>query len=814
MNGSVWEFVSSLDPKFCWLVTMSLLHSLWQGTILAGLAAMVCRQNSRCNVHRKFAVAFGVLLMIASTPVVNFYWMVNSSNSPEAIQHAHQQFTAHGHFLPLFNLNEITVAPKPNDLAILDSPVVHLSPINSTVVASQGPSPELEQARPYGLLVSSTVCVTLAYALGVILMMIRLLMGIRTQWRLSRICERIHFSNAIPASLKIAAEAAAASLEKPLRTTVAVFRGEGVAMVIGCLRPVILINSSIVSGLTPVQLEQIIAHELAHVYRFDPVTQLLQRLIESALFFHPAIWFVSRTVSNLRELCCDEWVAYKHCRVEYAGTLLQCATMNHGNFHNPGSQYSLAAVGSSAGQLTARIESLILDRPQRRTNRKAGRSRSRPLIVIAKVVAVAGCIIGLCLFNANRNGNARLSSLSSQPEIQEQTRAASKPQWKWQTVEANQIKPGAFLFGGKELQLSSSVPSDVRVNAMVVVEHCKFAQWHFGDTSSNRVGVLVELDGDQINRIFLDSNRDRVIEDTEEVSVRINNGKTWLAKLNVEVRENENSIYTERQIGVTPRLKKDSLRITTLGYTEGEIEFDGKKTLVRRIDRDGNGLPNESQDQIWIDLDHDGQFNLINERHALKNHLDIGNQRFAVRSDRLGQSLHLTPIDEQGSIQFVFGLAEKGATLTTFEGSLRDEHGMLIAIRPTTEPVSVPVGRYCVENLVVEARDTEGVNWRMTLLRGLDTGWFEVLADKEHELKLLDSLSVSATPAHRDDGWSEHLTQLAPRISSPGGLVVTNFTNDKKDAAFGPDNSVKVKFKIQGAGIPGNEPSICKSGFF
>lgn len=383
----------------------------------------------------------------------------------------------------------------------------------------------------------------------------------------------------------------------------------------------------------------------------------------------------------------------------------------------------------------------------------------------------------------------------------------------WQTVDPKQIKPGAFLFNGGLLDLSKTVPPDVKINAMVVREHCKFAQWHFGDTGSTRVGILIEIDDSDINRIFIDTNRNRIIEDSEELNTQTNKEKTWLANLDVEVRENEEVIHSKRQIGISPNLKKNSVRITTLGFAEGEIEINGTKTLVRRIDRDGNGLPNETRDQIWFDFDKDGKFNLIDERQNMKTFVEIDGRRYSVRSNRLGQTLSLKPITEKGSIQFVFALKEKQATLTTLEGSLRDEHGMLIAIRPSKEPVSVPTGRYCVESLVIEARDAQDVNWRMTLLRGLDTGWFEVKDGQEHELRLLDSIKFSATPTHRDNGWSDHLTQLTPKVSTPSGLVVTNFTNDKKNSLRG-DNSVGVKFKIQSADTPDAEPDSCQSGFF
>ena len=103
----------------------------------------------------------------------------------------------------------------------------------------------------------------------------------------------------------------------------------------------------------------------------------------------------------------------------------------------------------------------------------------------------------------------------------------------------------------------------------------------------------------------------------------------------------------------------------------------------------------------------------------------------------------------------------------------------------------------------------------MTLLRGLDIGWFEIKTDQTHELKLLDEINFNATPVHNDNGWSDHMTQLIPKISTPTGLVMTNFTSDKDNHSSMPGNdSVSVNFKVAESGKPAQEPETCRSGFF
>jgi beta-lactamase regulating signal transducer with metallopeptidase domain len=56
-------------------------------------------------------------------------------------------------------------------------------------------------------------------------------------------------------------------------------------VMIGVLRPMILVPLSMLSGLAPEQVEVILAHELTHVQRHDYLANLLQLVIETLLFY-------------------------------------------------------------------------------------------------------------------------------------------------------------------------------------------------------------------------------------------------------------------------------------------------------------------------------------------------------------------------------------------------------------------------------------------------------------------------------------------------------------------------------------------------
>jgi beta-lactamase regulating signal transducer with metallopeptidase domain len=95
-------------------------------------------------------------------------------------------------------------------------------------------------------------------------------------------------------------------------------------MAMGVWRATVILPMSAVLRLTTEELEAVLAHELGHIRRWDYACNLLQTALETVLFFHPAVWWLSRKVRDRREVCCDE-IAVKSCSdpLVYAQTLLR-----------------------------------------------------------------------------------------------------------------------------------------------------------------------------------------------------------------------------------------------------------------------------------------------------------------------------------------------------------------------------------------------------------------------------------------------------------------------------------------------------------
>jgi beta-lactamase regulating signal transducer with metallopeptidase domain len=109
-----------------------------------------------------------------------------------------------------------------------------------------------------------------------------------------------------PSSWQLPANRLAQRLALRKAVRVVEFSTVDVPTVLGWLRPVIILPVAAVAQLPPAQVEAILAHELAHVRRHDYLVNLLQRVAEAVLFYHPAIWWMSARVREEREHCCDD----------------------------------------------------------------------------------------------------------------------------------------------------------------------------------------------------------------------------------------------------------------------------------------------------------------------------------------------------------------------------------------------------------------------------------------------------------------------------------------------------------------------------
>src|SRR6266852_4688757 len=125
-----------------------------------------------------------------------------------------------------------------------------------------------------------------------------------------------------------------------------------VPTVISWLRPVIILPVAAMASLTPSQVEAILAHELAHIRRYDYVVNVCQTLVETLLFYHPGVWWLSSRIRSEREHCCDEIaVAASGDAIGYAEALAELESWR--------SASTMLVLAATSGSLLDRVRRIL-----------------------------------------------------------------------------------------------------------------------------------------------------------------------------------------------------------------------------------------------------------------------------------------------------------------------------------------------------------------------------------------------------------------------------------------------------------------------
>lgn len=188
-----------------------------------------------------------------------------------------------------------------------------------------------------------------------------------------------------------------------------------VPAMIGTLKPVILLPLASINNLSTEQLDAILLHELAHIKRHDYLVNLLQTIVETILFFNPAVWLLSSVVREEREHCCDDVVLAHTYPLSYAQALTAIASSR---LSVP--QLTIGATGTSGNQLLRRIMRIMEQKPQATT--------STP-VAIALVAGIA-LILAICFspsFAQSRKTNKKQTQKKeSKIHVSEETYTSDK----------------------------------------------------------------------------------------------------------------------------------------------------------------------------------------------------------------------------------------------------------------------------------------------------------------------------------------------------------------------------------------------------
>jgi beta-lactamase regulating signal transducer with metallopeptidase domain len=348
----IWPrvFEPEVSSRICW----TLLHSFWQVAAAALIAELASRRR-KTSTEWSYLVHAGALIFSLLAVPTTFVLLSSSQVLPMAAVTTPR--VAQPDFDSVSSKTTTGVLQPQHFAAPSDhTPVPGRQALNA--VASPDFSAFTADRAPFWQQAAQLLAVL--YAAGVGVMLVRLAVGLAQTDRLRRTATVLQHGPAfdglkrIVGSWKLRSAPILATAERIVVPTV-----------VGLVRPVILLPASALSGLGPSELELILAHELAHIRRFDMWVNLAQRIAEAAYFFNPALWYLSRRISALREYCCDEWACSGRTqtsatiRSEYASALLHVVELARLAPARRSKLIGLAADGRSPSELRRRIARLI-----------------------------------------------------------------------------------------------------------------------------------------------------------------------------------------------------------------------------------------------------------------------------------------------------------------------------------------------------------------------------------------------------------------------------------------------------------------------
>ena len=302
------QFVS---PALTRALGWTLLHSLWQGALVAAVLAGALLLLRRQRAEVRYAASAGSLGVVVALAGITFGLYFNSNPaqsvrlSPGTVKT--QLITS---LKPLETLTAgVSVASKETEG--LAGPARNASAWLETDKVKSAPAAPFTQPFSHALIQplqtglryfdNHLPLLVVAWLLGLLAMSLRMLGGLLYVQRLRRYRVR-----PLPAvwQERLAALAARSGVARPVALLESAL--VRVPLVVGHMRPVILLPLGTVAGLSPAYLEAILAHELAHVLRRDYLVNLLQTVAEVLFFYHPAVWFMANCVRTERENCCDD----------------------------------------------------------------------------------------------------------------------------------------------------------------------------------------------------------------------------------------------------------------------------------------------------------------------------------------------------------------------------------------------------------------------------------------------------------------------------------------------------------------------------
>ncbi len=332
--------MNPLIHALCW----TLLHSLWEGLVLALVAGTVMILSRKASATRRYNLLCGLLLLFVITIGYTFYYQLGHNNT----------------------LSGTVLQPGATASGTAQAAVAPPGAVQANGATAQ-PGTETPGSETPGSLTSGQpgfralqvfVDYFNAHASVVVVIWFIFFMGRFVQMLSALVkAQRIrHYGHSpVPTEWEQRLKALMDRLQIHLPVRLLESSQIKVPVVMGYLKPMILLPFGLVNNLSIQEVESILLHELAHIRRRDYLINLVQGLLDTIFFFNPALLWVSSLIRHERENCCDDMAIHQTgSRQQFVEALVSFYA-----YTNPAPNQFALAFAAKESQLVSRVKRIV-----------------------------------------------------------------------------------------------------------------------------------------------------------------------------------------------------------------------------------------------------------------------------------------------------------------------------------------------------------------------------------------------------------------------------------------------------------------------
>ena len=348
------------------IIFKTLLHSLWQGVLLAVLTALIVLFTTKSDAKVRYNLFVGCLLLFVAGVGTTFFVELNSFVPSSAAYSRSLGNPVLGDTLMEPGVAQNSISPK-----VVADLIGYLSKYSSTIV--------------------------LIWFLIICAKSIRFMVDIRTLMQVRT--NKVYYAGKL-----LTDKVNSLAVQYGIKQTVHILQSGmiKVPMVLGHFKPLILVPLGLINGLSAEEVDAILSHEMAHIKRKDYLVNLLQSTVEILFFFNPAVLWVSNMIKTERENCCDDLaVSSVETKIDYIKALVSCQ-----QFAAEMPAYVMAVNGGK-GSLVHRVQRLVS-------------SKNKSLNKMEKVIIGLVLISSLAITSAFSGKEAKPLAVKQQEKLQKQ----------------------------------------------------------------------------------------------------------------------------------------------------------------------------------------------------------------------------------------------------------------------------------------------------------------------------------------------------------------------------------------------------------